>query len=64
MIADDNLVVILGPGRRGGEENGAAQRIRHQVRFIVFSIVAHEVYHGRYVVVCPFVNAAKPKALT
>lgn len=61
MVADDDLVVVLGSRGRGGQKHGAAQRVRDQVQSLVARAVAHEIDHGRYVVVRPFVNAAKAK---
>lgn len=61
MIADDHPVVVLGPRRRGGQEHGAAQRVRYQVQSVVSAVRArqHEIDHGRQVVIRPLVQAAK-----
>lgn len=56
VITDDDLVVVLGPRRRGGQEYGATQRVRHQVHLIVIAIFVHVIDHGWYIVVSPFVD--------
>lgn len=61
VIADDDLVVVLGPSRRGCQEYGAAQRVRHQVHLLVIAVFVHVIDHGRHVVVTPFVDTKHTK---
>lgn len=59
MVADNDLIVVLGPRRHSGQEHGATHRVRYQVQLGVSGAVQHEIDHGRHVVVGPFVDAVK-----
>lgn len=63
VVADNNLFVVLGPCRRCGQNYGTAQRVRHQVQLLMARVAAHEIDHGRHVVVRPFVDAVNAKYL-